>query len=421
MLIKNVSLDLVNTVISSITSNDDDLILVLGALARNSNFTIQKLVVDEILARLNVASSSSNNEEMITLIYALGNSGSKLAISPLLSILQYDDIDIQISAIRNLVSHLDQPAVQQAIITSLLLTDEDIIFEEILNILINAFENKILMSPSEKLINAIINGAIQLDNPNMYELVAIYLYQLKTEGIDIYLDLLKRQHNYGDLQNNHMNKNNSKVKRGTDWDEYDSDYNLISSYSSRRSDVSNYPNHKAYIWAHTTGVSELSMRIGAGVFCGMAVSSASAGLKLYSKAAATAYVFGRTYDVADLSTSTYTSGTNLYHSFYVNRGGYTYRSSSKKTNPDGKRQTNYYSGSGRISSPTIRIYVYVGYMSVNFRVSASTEVSAGTRACSSYPPPTAKASIDATLSSTLSVSADASTTLLVSDKVPYTV
>ena len=417
VLIKNASLDLVNTVISSIASNDDDIILVLGALARNNSFTIQKLVADEILARLNAVLSSSNNEVVTTLIYALGNSGSKLAISPLLSTLQYDDIDIQISAIRSLASHLDQPVVQQAIITLLPLTDEDIILEEILKILMDAFENKILTSPSEELINVIINSAIQLENPNLYELVAKYLHQLKTEEIDIYLDLLKRQHNYGNSQHDRigdMDKNDSRVKRGTDWDESSSDYNLISSYSNRRSDVTNYPNHRAYIWSDTFGVTKLDMTVAVGAFSGMAVNSRGASFKLYDNAAATAYVFGRTYTVADLLISRYTSGTSLYHRFYVKRGGSVYRNSNLKINPDCKKQTNSYYGSGGIASPTISIYVYVGYIFVGFRVSASTSVSAGSCTCLSYPPPTAKASTDLTLSFTLTVSADVFKSLLVS-------
>ena len=97
--IKNANLDLVNTVISRITSSDDDIVPVLGAMARYSNFTVQKVVIDELLARLNAALSSSDNEAVTTLTYALGNSGSQLAVSPLLSTLQFDDIDIQISAI----------------------------------------------------------------------------------------------------------------------------------------------------------------------------------------------------------------------------------------------------------------------------------------------------------------------------------
>ena len=141
-LVKNAKLDLVNIVINCIHGNDDGAILVLGALARNSNFTIEKAVVNELLKRLKVIMPK---DSMTTLIYALGNSRSKLAVLPILSTLQYNDIDIQISAIRSLESHLDQQDVQRAIITLLPLTDEDKILEEILKILIDAFESKILV------------------------------------------------------------------------------------------------------------------------------------------------------------------------------------------------------------------------------------------------------------------------------------
>ena len=416
MLIKNANLDLVNTVISSIISNDDNIILVLGALARNNSFTIQKLVVDEILARLNVILSASDIEAVTTLIYALGNSGSKLAISPLLSTLQYDDIDIQISVISSLEFHLDQPIVQQAIITLLHSTDEDKILEEILKILIDAFENKILTIPSEEMINAIINSAIQLENPNLYELVAKYLHQSKTEEIDIYLDMLKQQHNYGDLHDHIGDTDNddSRVKRGSDWDASNSDYNLIGSYFDRRNDVTKYPNHKAYIWAKSIGVSRLHMTVGTGGFCGMAVNSRSASIKLYRKAAATVHVFGQTYNLASLTLSAYTSGTSLYHRFYVKRGNSVYKNSNTKPKQDCKKQTHSYYGSGRIASPTISIYLYVGSVSIGFRVSASTDISDGLCTCLSYPPPTAKASTNSKLSFTLSVSADTFATLLVS-------
>ena len=74
--------------------------------------------------------SKNNTETLITLIYAVGNSGSKLAIHALLSSLQQDDIDVQISAIRSVGYYLDQQVVQEAFMISLALTDEDKLLEE---------------------------------------------------------------------------------------------------------------------------------------------------------------------------------------------------------------------------------------------------------------------------------------------------
>ena len=76
-----------------------------------------------------------------------------------------------------------------------------------------------LMSSSEETINVIIKSAIQLENPNLYKLFAKYFHQLKLDGIDIYLDSLKQQHNYGEVQHDCVSdshKNDYRVKRGSD-------------------------------------------------------------------------------------------------------------------------------------------------------------------------------------------------------------
>ena len=294
ILIKNPCLDLVETVISSIPSNADGIILVLGVLAKSNNFVIQKVAVDELVQRLNTVLSSSDNEEVTTLIYALGNSGSRLAVPPLLYTLQYDDIDIQISAIRGLASHLDQPVVQQAIITLLSSTDEDKILEEILKMLIDAFERNILTNPNKELIDATINSAIKLENPNLYELFVKYLEQLKIDDFNIYLDLLKQQHNYGDIQYEHIsdtNRSTSRVKRGSDWDESNAEFDVVASYSQRKSDVDNYPNHQAFILGKTLGIDQLNLKIGAGVFGGFLINSTNVLYKFYIKVAAKVNAF----------------------------------------------------------------------------------------------------------------------------------
>ena len=320
VVIKKPSLDLVETVISSIPSNDDGIILVLGTLARSNNFAIQKVAIDELVQRLNTVLSSSDNEEVTTLIYALGNSGSKLAVSPLLSTLQYDDIDIQISAIRSLASHLDQPVVQQAIITLLSSTDEDKILEEILKTLIDAVENKILTNPNKELIDATINSTIKLQNPNLYELFVKYLEQLKIDEFSIYLDLLKQQHNYGDIQHEHFSdikRNTSRVKRGSDWDENNPEYDVVTSYSQRKSDVDNYPCHQAFILGKRLGIDQLNLKIGAGVFGGIFINSTTVLYKFYIKVAVKVNVFGAEINVFDTELSSYTDGKYLYYKVYL--------------------------------------------------------------------------------------------------------
>ena len=57
-------------------------------------------------------------------------------------------------------------------------------------------------------------------------------------------------------------------RRGSDWDEYNSDYNAVASYSSRRSDVLTYPQHRAYLYSKKIGMSKLYAQFAAGGFVG---------------------------------------------------------------------------------------------------------------------------------------------------------
>ena len=61
-----------------------------------------------------------------------------------------------------------------------------------------------------------------------------------------------------------------RKRRGSDWDESNSDFDVVASYSSRRSDVITYPSHKAYIYGKRYGVSKVYAAFGIGGFAGIA-------------------------------------------------------------------------------------------------------------------------------------------------------
>ena len=136
---------------------------------------------------------------IILLNYALGNTGSKLAINALLSGLDHDDIDAQVSVIRGLGVHLKQLEVQQALMILLNGTEEDKILEEALVIFKEALDNKILVSPSGHLLDTIVKTAVKLENPNLYELLIQYLTLVGTDGAQQHIYTLKRQHNLDKL------------------------------------------------------------------------------------------------------------------------------------------------------------------------------------------------------------------------------
>ena len=392
MQLRNVNIHLVNTIIDSNPNNDDSIILVLGALAKNSNGTIQKIVVNELLKRLNIVITSTNNTEaIIALTYALGNSGSKLAIHALLSSLQNDDIDIQIAAIRSLGHHLDQPIVQEAIMILLALTDEDKILEEILMILIDAYDSIIVTNPSNELLNAIISCTVKLNNPNLYALFEKYLQKINSNVVD-YLNLLKQQHNYGEVSRDLINDTNgvdSRVKRGSDWDEYNSDYDVVASYSQRRGDVLTYPYHKAYIWGKTYGVDKLNVKVGAGGFVGVGGFNGAGGVpifyylinankrtKVFAKAVAKLQVFWRSFSLVNLEYSDRTSGDNaLYKNVFVKLGSNVIKNIYKSYTINSCKNNNenlWNSGEYTVFHLKFNIWVFVGTIGVYLRGSVSS-------------------------------------------------
>ena len=383
MQLRNTSLHLVNTIINTNPSDNDDIILVLGAMARNSNATIHNIVVNELLKRLNVAITSTNNTDiLITLTYALGNSGSKLAIHSLLSNLQHDDIDVQIAAIRSLGHHLDQPIVQEALIMSLALADEDKVLEEILMILIDAFDNMILTNPSKEFLDAIVSCTIKLKNPNLYELFAKYIQELHRVDVkEYYMSLLKQQHNYGEVSRDlisDIDGIDSRVKRGSDWDAYNSDYDVVASYSQRRSDVTTYPYHRAYILGKPYGIDKLNLKVGVGVFIGAyCKTNASKRFKVFAKGVVKLKIFRKTFNPVHLEYSDHTPGNNsLYHKVYVKLGSNviknTYKSYYINSSCQSNKKNLWKSGEYTVFNLQFNIWVFVGTVGVYIRGSVSS-------------------------------------------------
>jgi len=418
-LVSNASADLVNTILHLNPSNEDNLLLVLGALARNNEDFIKTTIVRELLNRLNAVKSSTNSTDIIaTLTYALGNTGSKQALDSLLSSLQHYDIDIQVSAIRSLGIHLDQPTVQQGIIHLLTLTEEDKIFEEVIMSMIDAYDNKVLTSPSEDLINATVDCAIKLENPNLYELLIVYLQKFDAESVDSQVAVLMQRHNYGDINRDTVSsmftsEQDSRIKRGSDWDAWNSDYNVVASYSQRRSDVTTYPYHRAYIWGRTLGVDKLNLKVGAGAFIGAyCTSSTTKRLKAFAKGAATVQIFGRTYRIAHLEYSDRTSGNYLYHRVYVRLGSRTYTNVNRRYYLGSCRRQSYplwNTGTYTVFNLKFNIFVFVGSIGVYVRGSVSSRGDARICAC----PSTVRACADIKPSLTLTVAGGASASLLV--------
>ena len=404
--------DLVDTVISANPSNDDNLLLVLGALARNNDAAIQSKVVKELLRRLNV-DKSTDNSSIVSINYALGNTGSRLAINALLSSLSHDDVNTQISAIRGLDVHANQPAVQQALITLLKTSTEDAVLEEVMAILNDALNNKVLQNPNKELLNAIVDMTIKLENANLYELIIQYLKLVGTNEAQEMISIITQQHNYGQVTNERANDMTGipRIKRGSDWDASDSLYDSVASRSHRRRDVVNYPTHKAYIWGREHGVSKLKYKVGVGAFVGAYCGGTTNRFKNFAKAVTKAHVFGKVYNIGHLEYADYTSGNYLYHKVYLklrsnviininNRYDLSCRSSRK----------TLWNTTRNIFEFQHLYFIYVASLTYNVRGIADTRSTAGVCMC----PLNLTACANLSLSITLRVTGGAEAMLLVS-------
>ena len=377
---------LVDTVISINSSNDDNLVLVLGALARNNDDAIQSKVVKELLRRLSIAKSTGNSSDAVVFMnYALGNTGSRLAIDALLSSLSHEDVDTQISAIRGLDIHVDQSPVQQALIILLKTSTEDAVLEEVLTILVDAFNNKVLRNPSKELLNAIVDMIIKVENANLYELLIQYLRLLGTNEAQGMINIIMQQHNYGQVTNDRVSDvaDGSRIKRGSDWDQSSSDYDLVASLAQRRDDVRTYPTHKAYIWGDKLGIKQLNLKVGAGAFVGAYCDKTNNHLKVFGKVVAKLHVLGSDINIAHFEYSDYTSGNYLYHKVYARLGSTVIKNINAAYTVCKNSKETLWDRSITVFDRNFDHFLYITTMSFDIRATATTTMTAGFCMCAS--------------------------------------
>ena len=415
--ITNAKPELIDTIININPSNEDGIILILGALARNNNAAVQSKVVNELIRRLNAAKSTGNSsEDIVTLNYALGNTGSRLAIDALLSSIDHNDLDAQIAVIRSLDVHLDQPVVQHALITLLSTIIEDKVLEEIMMILKDGLSNKIYIDPSQDMLNAIVNATIKLENPNLYELLIKYLTLVGSDDATRHINRIMQQYNYGEVMHEHT-AGGTRVKRG--WDTTNSFYDLIASYYDRRSDVRNYPTHQSYLMGKNYGVNKLYLQVAAGTFNGAYSSGYTRRLKLFNKVAARAILLGSTREVARLEYSERTSGNYRYQKIYVKLGSTVHTNIYRSYSHTNKRAScksfngNFWNKGGRVFTFQFSFFVYVATINFYLYGTASTRGDGGVSIC----PSSLSASAYVKPSVTLRITGGASVNLIVSIQI----
>ena len=258
---------------------------------------------------------------------------------------------------------------------------------------------------------ALVSAAMEVNNPELHSFVAQYLLNMKTEVGAKYAQALQSKYAEASV---HGNNTHTRLRRGSYWADSNSLYDLVASRSSRVSDMTTYPYHRAYLWGRKFGISDLNVQFAAGGFAG--ISRSNANYKMFGRAVAKGYAFGRSATGLDAQILNEKQDNRVHLKLYASVVGHVL------VNTDEWRTTSYcvskdwplYDSSRyTLLSFSTSVFIFVGFLRFNIKVTAEMNVDARAEMCIGLP-----ADASATLLPSLALRAEgsASASLIVSNR-----
>ena len=283
-------------VIISTDNHLDPLLLAYGALASDTTVESEQRIVTFLLSRMEEAPRSAMT--MIHYIHALGNTGSPFALDTITSFLNHSAVEVQLASLNAMRKLINDPLVEETLTSILQSTpahhEHVVAIAETLSEGAKYLEEKdIDYTPSMELQTALVASAVQLGDVELAELVLSFVETFETPESEGLVEALEDS-----IATEKEELSQSRERRGTDWDASNSDYNIVASQGSRAADVRNYPNHRAYIWGKTLGISQANIKFGAGYFLGHRCPN----LKAFGKAIARAKLLRWSWDLLHAET-----------------------------------------------------------------------------------------------------------------------
>ena len=345
----------------------DSLLLSFGALASNAQPDVEFAIATFLVQQI---SSVNDSDISIHLLLAMGNTGSNHVVSTIIDYVSHPSKEIQKAALEALVKFTYLEQVQSSL-GELLASEPD---EEILNIVtktlikgqLYAEEMDISMESSYPMLSTLATAVLSTNDTELIGRVALYVRKVGGERA---LSLLHQLH--------------TRLRRGTDWDASNSDYNCVASQSSRASDVSTYPKHKAYIYGKRLGTSDVNMKVAGGVFLG--TSNDCNNMKAFARACAQANVFSESRNLAEIELSAQKSGSTISGRGYAQVGGTTRLNYARSV--DARYCLNYdrslYESRRRLFRFSYSIWIYAGYVEASISLYLSLTADFDAEMCAS--------------------------------------
>ncbi len=314
------------------SQSTDTLLLAYGALASTASPEVQNQIVHFLQSQLNAA--QDDPVVLVHIIHSLGNTGCNTTVNILIGFLSDSNRSVKLAAINALRKHMNNILVQTKFVSMVRepnISPED--FEAILQTLMFGFEhqklNRLGYTEDPNLLSSLVSTAVKLGNSNLQQLLIGYLLDLNT--IESHRHLVNL-HTWVPAPGPGGNDTNARSRRGTVWDESNSLYNLVASYSSRSSDVQTYPYHKAYILAKHLGVDKLNLKVAAGGFVGVDVAGNY--FKLFGKAVGQGYAFGYTSTAFNAEILVEKEHTNWHVKLYAQVAGHVLVDIDQQVQPE---------------------------------------------------------------------------------------
>ena len=349
----------------------DSLLLSFGALASNAQPDVEIAIATFLVQQMN----SVNNSDIsatVHLLLAMGNTGSNHVVSTIIDYVDHPSKEIQKAAIQALVKFTYLKEVQSSL-RKLLASGPD---EEILNFVTKTLiegqlyaegmDIEISIESSYPMLSTLVTAVLSTNDTELMDHVAWYVRKV---GGGRALSLLHQLH--------------TRLRRGTDWDASNSDYNCVASQSSRASDVSTYPKHKAYIYGKRLGTSDVNMKVGGGIFLG--TSNDCNNMKAFARACAQANVFSESRNLAEIELSAQKSGSTISGRGYAQIGGTTLLNYARSV--DATYCLNYdrslYENRRRLFRYSYSIWIYAGYVDASISLYLSLTADFDAEMCAS--------------------------------------
>ena len=265
----------------------EPLLLAYGALVARASPALQQRMTIFLLNRLPAA--EANTTSLMHHIFSLGNTESQLSTDSLVNYLSHPDELVQFSASHALRYATGDNLVQKALLT--LVTQynaTDDYTSAILHCLLSGIEHASSTHSQPpfnlELAVSLVSSVMVSENSELQQLLASYLQLVGNEDSRHLLTLMTApltKEGYS---------NSTRMKRGSNWAESNSVYDLIASLKTRQNDKKTYPLHKAYIWGKKFGISKANLQVAAGGFIGDANGGQ---YKVFGRANAVGEIFKR--------------------------------------------------------------------------------------------------------------------------------